>query len=119
MIRRLRAQSTLEYAVLTIIIIGAFIAMNQYIRRGFQGRWKATMDDFGEQYDPRLVNSLINYSLTVNSDTVLKIIPMTSDGKQGYYTNRIDTSHSIEEKRGFTAVGAFDDKGQPTGTEMQ
>ncbi len=107
MLRVRKAQSTLEYAILIIIIIGVFIAMQQYIERGFQGRWKASIDDFGEQYDPRLVNSIINYAIVVNSDTLVTTIPETSDrGATGAYTKRSDSTHSVETKTAHSVVGA-------------
>ena len=109
-----KAQSTVEYAILIIIILGVFIAMQQYIKRGFQGRWKTTMDDFGEQYDPRLVNSEITYTLLSNSDTVVKAVQgQGNTGLDGFFTDRTDQSHSVETKQGFVAVGAFDSSGNP------
>ncbi len=45
-----RGQSTLEYAVLTTIIIGALLSIQFYIKRGVQGRLKSAADDIGDQY---------------------------------------------------------------------
>ncbi len=45
-----RGQSTLEYAVLTVIIIGALLSIQFYIKRGVQGRLKSSADDIGDQY---------------------------------------------------------------------
>jgi cytoskeletal protein RodZ len=45
-----RGQSTLEYAVLTVIIIGALLSIQFYIKRGVQGRLKSATDDIGDQY---------------------------------------------------------------------
>ena len=45
-----RAQSTLEYAVLVIVIIGALLSIQNYIKRGVQGRLKSAADDIGDQY---------------------------------------------------------------------
>lgn len=45
-----KAQSTLEYAILVVIIIGVLLAMQVYIKRGLQGRLKSSTDDIGEQY---------------------------------------------------------------------
>jgi Flp pilus assembly pilin Flp len=47
-----KGQSTLEYAVLIVIIIAALLAMNQYIKRGLQGRLKSSTDDIGDQFSP-------------------------------------------------------------------
>ena len=51
-----KGQSTLEYAVLIVIIIAALLAMNQYIKRGLQGRLKSSTDDIGEQFSPGNTN---------------------------------------------------------------
>ena len=48
--KRKKGQSTLEYAVLMIIIIGALLTVQVYIKRGVQGRLKQASDDIGDQY---------------------------------------------------------------------
>ena len=45
-----KGQSTLEYAVLIIIIIGALLSIQIYIKRGVQGRLKQASDDIGDQF---------------------------------------------------------------------
>ncbi len=45
-----KGQSTLEYATLVVIIIGALISIQVYIKRGIQGRLKSAADDIGDQY---------------------------------------------------------------------
>ena len=115
MIRRcVRAQSSVEYVILIIIILAAYLAISQYIKRGFQGRWKATVDDFGDQYDPRLVSSITNYTMSASSNTVITTSPDTTNPLgPGYYTNRVDQSYSKEEKHGTSNVGVFDPNGLP------
>ena len=115
MIIRRKGQTTLEYAILITIIIGAFLAMQLYLKRGFQGRWKTTMDDFGEQYDPRLVNSQVKHTLVSNSDTVVQAVPGIDpdSGAQGFSTNRVDITNSVENKEVNTAIGSFDADGNP------
>jgi len=68
--RRKKGQSTLEYAILIIIIIGALISIQMYIKRGVQGRLKSATDDIGDQYSPgntNLVKTITTSSRT--SDT--------------------------------------------------
>jgi uncharacterized protein (UPF0333 family) len=55
-LRKKRGQSTLEYAVLIIIVIGALLSIQVYIRRGIQGRMKQAADDIGDQYSPGNTN---------------------------------------------------------------
>jgi len=45
-----RGQSTLEYAVLIVVIIGALLTIQTYIKRGVQGRMKQATDDIGDQF---------------------------------------------------------------------
>ncbi len=49
-LRKKKAQSTLEYAVLIIIVIGALLSIQQYLKRGIQGRLRQASDDIGDQY---------------------------------------------------------------------
>lgn len=54
--RRQKGQSTLEYAILIIIIIGALLSIQVYIKRGIQGRLKSAADDIGTQFSPGNTN---------------------------------------------------------------
>lgn len=47
-----RGQSTLEYAVLIVVIIAALVAMQVYLKRGIQGRMRESADQIGEQFSP-------------------------------------------------------------------
>jgi len=49
---RKRGQSTLEYAVLIVVIIAALIAMQVYLKRGLQGRLRESSDQIGDQFSP-------------------------------------------------------------------
>jgi uncharacterized protein (UPF0333 family) len=48
--RRKKGQSTLEYAILVIIILAALLTIQVYIKRGIQGRLKSAADDIGDQF---------------------------------------------------------------------
>lgn len=47
-----KGQSTLEYAVLIVVIIAALIAMQVYLKRGIQGKMRESADTIGEQFSP-------------------------------------------------------------------
>ncbi len=96
-------QSTLEFTILTIIIIGVFLTASDYVKRGIQGRWKSAVDDLGDQYDPRTANTWLNSTLISNSDMRISTINQT-DG--GVVTLRNDTTESSEVKQGSVVVGA-------------
>ena len=96
-----RGQSILEYILLLIIVIGAFVAMTNYVKRGLQGRWKVAIDDIGEQYDPRLANSIVFHIIASNTETILTAV----NGTNGFWTLRTDVSNTIETKTGSVTVG--------------
>jgi hypothetical protein len=97
---RKRGQSLIEYSVLIIILIAVFLAMNSYIKRGIQGRWKTTVDDFGDQYDPNTINGVTNYILTSSANTVVRAVPEAT----GIVTQRTDTTNTREDKIMNTTV---------------
>ena len=68
LLRKMKGQSTLEYAILIIIIIGALLSIQVYIKRGVQGRLKQATDDVGEQFSVGNQNSL----RTVNSHSTTR-----------------------------------------------
>jgi hypothetical protein len=65
--KKMKGQSTLEYAVLIIIVIGALLSIQVYIKRGIQGRLKSATDDIGDQYSPG--NSNVTMRTHVASNT--------------------------------------------------
>jgi uncharacterized protein (UPF0333 family) len=102
MILARRGQTILEFTILLIIVMGVFIAMQFYVKRGFQGRWKSSVDDFGDQYDPYLTNANIVTRVLSNSGTQVQVIRDVG----GYWTQRVDNSDSITVLNGASAVGA-------------
>jgi hypothetical protein len=50
-----KAFSVVEYTVLFVIVVGAFLVMRSYIQRGIYGQWGRTGQSFafGRQYDPQ------------------------------------------------------------------
>ncbi|OGX06009.1 MAG: hypothetical protein A2Z88_05980 [Omnitrophica WOR_2 bacterium GWA2_47_8] len=49
-LRKKKGQSTLEYVILIVVIIGALIAIQVYLKRGIQGRMRQAADDIGDQF---------------------------------------------------------------------
>ena len=97
-----RGQSIMEYSFFMIILLAVFLIMNTYVKRGIQGRWKASVDGFGDQYDPKTANSLVSYNLVSNSSTMLGIGYDATTGTQ--FTNRSDATSSTESKTENTMV---------------
>ena len=77
-IRKIKGQSTLEYAVLVVIIIAALLSLQTYIKRGVQGRLRKSTDDIGEQFS---VTSAASYCRTVVSTSQTK-----EENNQGHIT---------------------------------
>ncbi|MDP8265721.1 MAG: hypothetical protein P9M07_02110 [Candidatus Aceula meridiana] len=67
--KKTKGQSTLEYAVLIVVVLGALMAVQQYIARGIQGRAKQATDDISDtQFDPSITRHIktTNTSSTTN-----------------------------------------------------
>ena len=47
-----KAQSTVEYAVLAAVVVGALLAMQIYVKRGVSGKLREATDRIGEQFTP-------------------------------------------------------------------
>lgn len=101
--KKKKGQSAIEYSVILIVLMGAFLASANYFKRGVQGRWKASTDSMGDQYDPRTSNGLIIHRLISNQMTALTAI----DTPQGLQTTRQDQTNSLELKTGSINVGAY------------
>lgn len=74
-----KAQSTLEYALLIGIVTGALLYMQNYIKRGIQGKLQAVGDQMGDQYSPELTYRRDYVESTLDG----KIIETTTSGVDG------------------------------------
>ncbi len=101
--RRRKGQTTIEYTVLMIVVLGAFVAAGNYIKRGLQGRWKSAIDDMGDQYDPRTAVGNVRHIVMVNSLTNIIAVPTTN----GFDTTRLDISNSLDRHVGSMSVGGY------------
>ena len=95
-----KGQGLIEYSVLMIIIIAALLVTSNYVKRGIQGRWKSTVDEFGDQYDPRTINGKMTYQTNLTSNSV---VSLNSDSL-GIWTQREDRTVSTESTTGNTTV---------------
>ena len=104
MLKRIKlGQTSLEYAVLIIIVLGAFIAMQNYIKRGIQGRFKESVDTLGDQYDPRFAESNVRHTLSSSTNTVI----LALNTEDGLTTIRTDTTTMQERKTGSESVQGY------------
>lgn len=74
------AQTTLEYAILIGVIAAALVAMQIYLKRGYQGKLKSGADSMGQQFSPELTtytydtDSLSNTQEVINTGTTTTTI---------------------------------------------
>ena len=64
-LRTQKAQSTLEYVILTGFVVAALIAMGAYMKRGMQGRLRESTDQVGKQFSAEHTTS--DYTTTTNT----------------------------------------------------
>ena len=91
--KKTKGQSTLEYAVLIIIVIGALLSIQIYIKRGVQGRLKSATDDIGDQYSPGNTNvRMRRHVFSHSNETFLK-----GETKSTLIENEVTTDDSNME----------------------
>lgn len=93
-----KAQSTLEYALLIGVVIGALITIQAYIKRGLQGRYKSASDDIGSQYSPGLVEGIegLHARETTTTKYYENLFDSVSSGRQVVATDHRIRSLSDE-----------------------
>ena len=97
-----KGQTFLEFAVLFVVLVAAFFAMQKYIKRGVQGKWKESVDGMGKQYDPSA--SITSFSnMTSDANTIIEVRPETN----GYRTWRTDTMNMLEDKTEVTQINGL------------
>lgn len=93
-----KGQSTLEYAIVVAIIVAGLLAMQFYVKRGWEGKLKSASDDMGEQFDP-------------NAYTADFQIRQTSNVNQDLVAGATTTQHAadmLNSKTGQDNVAAWD-----------
>ena len=70
----LKGQSSIETALLIAAAVSALVAMNTYIRRGYQGYLYANASSHGQQFDPRQPHEqhdeLVNFTQTQDIEII-------------------------------------------------
>jgi len=93
-----KGQSTLEYAIVVAIIVAGLLAMQFYIKRGWEGRLRGASDSMGEQFDPHAYTA--NF---VNVETNA----VHPDSLAGV-TTTTNTADAVATKTGADNVAAWD-----------
>ena len=100
-LRKIKGQSTLEYAVLIIIIIGALLSIQVYIKRGLQGRLKSSADDIGDQYSDGNQNVLKTTSTHSRTGDTFFNGTQSSQLREIETTNTVMSSNVINTQQEF------------------
>ncbi len=92
-----KAQSAIEYMVLVIIVAGAFLTMQVYIKRGIQGSWRQGVDELGMQYDQKNTISDTTYCMVSNTTSEIYLSDTIEKCQaDGCYSNRVDYTNTQE-----------------------
>ncbi len=103
-----RGQSSLEYTIIIIILIGALLAISTYFKRGIQGRWKDSVDGLGDQYDPLYTKSEVIQNMSSLTETrVWGSVIINSINPQQIHTFRTDNINSTETTAGESTVSYY------------
>lgn len=92
-----KGQSTLEYALVIGVVVGALLLMQYFVKRGYSGNLKRAADDIGEQYDPTTYSA--NFNVNQSSDT-----------RQTVQNRETQTTHIADQtstRTGTETVGAW------------
>jgi hypothetical protein len=96
-------QSTLEYAVIIAVVVGALLAIQIYMRRGVEGKMRDSTDKIGEQYSAG--NMQAKYTTTQTGD---QVTTEKFGGQLGQGTSRYDVIQPADVK--ISATGADAEK---------
>ena len=99
-----RGMSTMEFAVLAVCLVAGLIAMQGYIARGMQGRFRQSADSIGEQYAPGRTTSDTTQNFISSSTTI------TNTTDENGLTNSTTISNSTDQQRraGWETVGPLE-----------
>jgi uncharacterized protein (UPF0333 family) len=92
-----KAQTTLEYAVLIGVIVAGLIAMQVYLKRGYQGKLRESADSMGEQFSPGQTTAFYNTTTYTNSTETLT----TAGVSKTVINNQTTTRVGSESVSGF------------------
>ncbi|MDD4938679.1 MAG: hypothetical protein PHI60_00760 [Candidatus Omnitrophica bacterium] len=91
---RNQGQSTLEYALIIAVVVGALLAMQIYFKRGVQGKLREATDDIGGQYSAGNVQA--KYITTQAGDKVTKEMVGTEEaGGEGAIRTEVITAAEV------------------------
>lgn len=96
-----KGQSTLEYAVLIILIIAALLTFQNYIKRGITGRLKSSTDDIGDQFSPGNTNAVVATRTISHTNQTFTAGVQKTQMIDAEITNRVSRSAIINVDQEF------------------
>lgn len=97
---RNRGQSTLEYAVIIVVILAALLAIQAYIKRGVQGKLRSSADSIGEQYSAGKTTS------TYTTEQTESMVTKETFGVEAKGVTKSEITTPAEVKRSATGDNA-------------
>jgi len=98
-----KGQSVLEQSMIWVLIMVAVLTIGIYFKRGVQGRWRAAVDDLGDQYDPYMADTNVVYREVSNVFTKIT----TVEDEDGFWTLRVDRTNSVSTREGYESFGSY------------
>jgi hypothetical protein len=113
LVRFHRGQTTTETAILMMVLVFAFFAMQTYLKRAVQGRIKGDIDQIGSQYDFAATTSDFTQThrsnVTTISSTTIQPVPVPGSGGgtiDRSVTTSLSTTHYDDTTRRGTETVA-------------
>ena len=98
--RGLLGQSTLEYAVLIIVVIMALMGIQAYLKRAIEGRQKEQADSIGSQFS----SATSAFNITTKTGATI------NETSPSVWSTRTRYTDQTSERSGSTSIGNFKDE---------
>lgn len=88
MLKRIKGQSMVEYALIITIVALALLAVNIYMKRGVEGKLRDSGDSIGQQFEARATEVIVNRdaSGTVSEENLAGKTTVTLTGDKSVYS---------------------------------
>jgi len=91
------AQSTIEFVILVCFVVGALVAIQIYLKRGIQGKIKATSEQIGGELSYSPGATIGNSTVTRNIDETTNSYKQNGDSIYEGTTNMNQVTNRSEE----------------------
>lgn len=95
-IRQRKAQSTLEYAILVVVIIAALLSLQTYVKQGIQGRLRQSSDDIGDQFSVADSATYNRKVVSTSTTTDTNVAGLITSKKAGDISSNTESHVTLE-----------------------